>query len=62
VAGTFVPNVIDYDGIVPVTGGTPISIGLTVAAITPATNLNINGGNEISITGKNFPKSLDQVE
>jgi hypothetical protein len=54
---------IDNNGIIPVTGGTPISIGLTVTAVvTPGTGLNINGGNEISISGTNFPKNKKQVE
>jgi len=45
VAGTFVPTVVDSQGIIPVTGGTPISIGMTVSAVTPSGSLNLNGGN-----------------
>ena len=33
VAGTFVPTVVDSQGIIPVTGGTPISIGMAVSAV-----------------------------
>jgi hypothetical protein len=62
VAGTFVPTVVDSQGIIPITGGTPISIVMSVSAITSNTGLNVNGGNEINITGTNFPKNKKSID
>jgi len=36
----------------------PTTVQCTIVSATPTTNLNLLGGDEITITGTNFPKML----
>jgi hypothetical protein len=59
IAGKWKPKVYDAKGILPVSDSLiEETVALVVTSITPDTNVNPAGGDEITITGSGFPSSL----
>jgi hypothetical protein len=54
-AGSWNVKVYDANGDIPIKAGVAkVEVGLTVTSVTPATNLNQMGGDELTIAGTNF--------
>lgn len=61
-AGTWNVELYEPKGLVPVKAETAkISVALVVTSISPATNLNQLGGDELTIVGTGFDKNMDKV-
>lgn len=63
-AGTHLKaEIVHSEGVVAVSGSVPsISVPLTTSGITPATDLNQNGGDIIVISGSGFPVDTQHAE
>jgi len=57
--GEWIPEVYSDHGLIPTDpSATKIKVDCTVTAITPNTDLNVLGGDNLTISGTNFPKFI----
>jgi hypothetical protein len=57
-AGKWNPIVISKDGMIPVVAGLATTPA-TVTSVSPMTDLNVLGGDKLTIKGTNFPEDLE---
>jgi hypothetical protein len=58
--GSFAPSLISVLGVIPNAASVvPLTIGCTVTSVSPASNLNLLGGDNITFVGTNFPHNLE---
>jgi hypothetical protein len=59
VSGSWLPEVRDANGLIPVDGGvSPQVIGITASSVSPNSGLNPAGNQTLTISGSDFPASL----
>ena len=59
VAGSWLPEVRDANGLIPVSGAVAAHhVPLVITAVSPDIDLNQAGGDVLTITGENFPSTL----
>ena len=60
-AGDINVELYDASGLIPGSGLTAITVAATVTGVSPSTDINQNGGDEITITGTGFPNNETYV-
>ena len=60
VAGNWMPEVRDDKGLIPLSGSvSKYNVPLVISGVSPNSDLNLAGGDILTVTGENFPSTLE---
>ena len=60
VAGNWMPEVRDDKGLIPLSGSVSnYNVPLVISGVSPSSDLNLAGGDILTVTGENWPSTLE---
>lgn len=61
-AGSWDVKVTDAYGLIPLSAPSPITVSLTVDGVSPDANVNVHGGDLLTISGSGFPSDASLIQ